>query len=130
MFQSDTVTCLNSPLDFSITPLSSGSYTYDWNPIAYLSNPNIANPVFSSSMPGPFTYEVTVKSSQGCTKKDSILVDVYPAYAPQINLTASDTNVNCGDSVFMNVDLLGGNPALYVLQAVQHHVLHNPLTKQ
>ena len=112
MFQSDTVTCLNSPLDFSVTPLSSGTYTYDWNPIAYLSNPNIANPVFSSSMPGPFTYEVTVTSSQGCEKKDSILVDVYPAYAPQINLTASDTNVNCGDSVFMNVDLLGGNPAM------------------
>ena len=27
-------------------------------------------------------------------------------------MTASDTNVNCGDSVFMNVDLLGGNPAM------------------
>ena len=112
LFQSDTVTCLNSPLDFSVTPLSGGTYTYDWNPIAYLSNPNIANPVFSSSMPGPFTYEVTITSGQGCEKKDSILVDVYPAYAPQINLTASDTNVNCGDSVFMNVDLLGGNPAM------------------
>ena len=112
LYQSDSVTCLNSPLDFSITPLSSGTYTYQWNPIAYLSNPNIADPVFSSSMPGPFTYEVTVTSSQGCEKKDSIMVDVYPAYAPQIDLTASDTNVNCGDSVFMNVDLLGGNPAM------------------
>ena len=112
LYQSDSVTCLNSPLDFSITPLSSGTYNYQWNPIAYLSNPNIADPVFSSSMPGPFTYEVTVTSSQGCEKKDSIMVDVYPAYAPQIDLTASDTNVNCGDSVFMNVDLLGGNPAM------------------
>ena len=58
LFQSDTVTCLNAPLDFSITPSSSRSYTYQWNPIAYLSDPTISNPVFSSSMPGPFTYEV------------------------------------------------------------------------
>ena len=61
---------------------------------------------------GLFTYEITIESSLGCEKKDSISVDVYPAYAPQINLTASDTNVNCSDSVFLNVDLLGGNPAM------------------
>ena len=48
LFQSDTVTCLNSPLDFSATPLSSGSYTYQWNPISYLSNHNVADPIFSS----------------------------------------------------------------------------------
>ena len=112
LFQSDTVTCLNAPLDFVLTPNSSGSYTYQWNPIAYLSDPNIANPIFSSSMPGLFTYYVDVESSLGCLKRDSISVYVYPAYAPQINLTASDTNIYCGDSVFMNVDLLGGNPAI------------------
>ena len=38
--------------------------------------------------------KLTVESSLGCTKTDSILVDVYPAYSPEINLTASDTNVN------------------------------------
>ena len=54
LFQSDTVTCLNAPLDFALTPNSSGNYTYQWNPIAYLSDPTISNPEFNSSMPGSF----------------------------------------------------------------------------
>ena len=110
--QSDTVACLNSIVNFTASPSGIGNYTYQWDPISFLNNPQIGNPEFSSSMSGFMSYNVTITNSQGCVKNDSLSINVLPAYSPNIQLTASDTAVICGDSVFMNVDLLGNNPAI------------------
>ncbi len=110
--QSDTVTCLNSLVNFDAAPLGIGNFSFQWNPISYLNNPLIGNPEFSSSMSGLMNYNVTITNAQGCVKNDSVSIDVLPAYSPNILLTASDTSVICGDSVFMNVNLLGNNPAI------------------
>jgi gliding motility-associated-like protein len=110
--QSGNTTCLNSSIQFNTVPSPSGNYTYQWDPPNFLSNSNIADPEFNSSMPGLFDYEVTITSNLGCVKKDTLNVDVYPAYSPDITLTANDTNILCGDTVFMNVALGGGVPAL------------------
>ena len=110
--QTGSSTCLNSTIDFNAVPTPSGSYTYDWQPSANLNNNAISNPTFSSSMPGLFDYEVTITSALGCVKVDTLTIDVVPSYSPDITLTASDTNILCGDSVFMNVDLGGGIPAV------------------
>ena len=54
----------------------------------------------------------SITSALGCVKVDTLTIDVVPSYSPDITLTASDTNILCGDSVFMNVDLGGGIPAV------------------
>ena len=63
-------------------------------------------------MSGLINYNVTRPNAQCCVKNDSVSINVLPAYSPNILLTASDTSVICGDSVFMNVNLLGNNPAI------------------
>ena len=110
--QSDTVTCLNSLVNFDVTALGIGNFSFQWDPISYLNNPQIGNPEFSSSMSGLMNYNVTITNAQGCLKNDSLSINVLPAYSPNIILTASDTSIICGDSVFMNVNLLGNNPAI------------------
>ena len=112
IFQSDTVACLNSLVNFEASPFGTGNFSYQWTPISYLNNPLIGNPEFSSSMSGLMNYNVTITNAQGCVKNDSLSINVLPAYSPNILLTASDSSVICGDSVFMNVELLGNNPSI------------------
>ena len=63
-------------------------------------------------MPGLFDHVLTITSNLGCVKIDTLTVDVVPSYSPDITLSASDTNILCGDSIFMTVDLGGGIPAV------------------
>ena len=63
-------------------------------------------------MPGLFDYEVTITSALGCVKVDTLIIDVVPSYSRH-NFTASDTNILCGDSVFMNVDLVEYSSGLW-----------------
>ncbi|HSC55374.1 MAG TPA: LamG-like jellyroll fold domain-containing protein [Phnomibacter sp.] len=53
---------------------ASGGISYSWQPVAGLSNPNIANPVASPSQ--STKYIVTVSGSDGCSAKDSVDVKV------------------------------------------------------
>lgn len=55
---------------------ASGAASYVWSPASGLSNPNIANPVVSSS--SSQTYTVTGTSNLGCTATDQVLVTVNP----------------------------------------------------
>lgn len=110
--QSSSTSCLNSTIQFNTIPTPSGAYTYHWNPGTNLSDTAISDPVFSSSMPGLFDHVLTITSNLGCVKIDTLTVDVVPSYSPDITLSASDTNILCGDSIFMTVDLGGGIPAV------------------
>ena len=55
------------------------------------------------TIPGNYDYEVQIVSSNGCLKTDTISVNVAAAYAPDATLTASDSTIFCGDSVFMDM---------------------------
>ena len=58
-----------------------GGYTYAWNPTTYLSNPFIAQPLFSppsSPAPSIFTYYLTMTdNSTGCYKEDTVTINLY-----------------------------------------------------
>lgn len=110
--QSSTGTCLNSNVQFNTTPNPSGAYTYQWTPSSNLNSATIPNPIFNSGVPGVYDLELTITSSLGCVKVDTLSVDVIAAYSPNITLSASDTNILCGDSVFFDIDLGGGIPAV------------------
>lgn len=109
--QSATTTCLNSSIQFNVSPSPIGNYSYQWSPATSLTNSNTATPEFNSSIPGLYEYELTIVSNLGCVKVDTLSVNVLPAYSPDITLTASDTNVFCGDTVYLDAGLGGGVPA-------------------
>ena len=111
LIQSATTTCLNSLIQFNASPSPIGNYSYQWSPATFLTNSNTATPEFNTSVPGLYEYEVTIVSNLGCVKVDTLSVNVLPAYSPDITLTASDTNVFCGDTVYLDAGLGGGVPA-------------------
>ena len=55
---------------------ASGAVSYVWSPATGLSNPNIANPIVSTT--SSQTYTVTGTSNLGCTATDQVLVTVNP----------------------------------------------------
>ena len=110
--QSATTSCLNSTIQFNATPSPSGSYSYQWSPTTFLTNPTTSSPEFNTSIPGLYEYEVTIISNLGCVKIDTLNIDVFPAYSPDVLITASDTNIFCGDTVYLDAGLGGGIPAL------------------
>ena len=63
----------------SATLTASGGASYAWSPTTGLSNPSIANPVFTATAPGNFTYTVTATSESGCTGTASVTLTVVDA---------------------------------------------------
>ena len=110
--QSSTSTCLNSEIQLNVAPNPPGNYTYSWAPGSFLNNTTISNPTVMPTIPGNFDYEITMTSPDGCVKVDVISINVAPAYAPDVTFSASDTSIFCGDTIFMNLDLGGGIPAV------------------
>jgi gliding motility-associated-like protein len=60
----------------SVQLAATGAQTYSWSPSSGLSNPNIANPVANPTQ--TTTYIVTGTSQNGCTNRDTVLVEVWP----------------------------------------------------
>ncbi|RYY55793.1 MAG: T9SS type B sorting domain-containing protein [Chitinophagaceae bacterium] len=75
----DTAVCRNSPVQLAV----SGAQTYGWTPSAGLSNTNTANPV--AITPQTVEYIVTGTSANGCTGKDTVLIEVLPS--PVVTVT-------------------------------------------
>lgn len=67
---SDTTLCLGQ----TVTLITTGGQTYSWSPAAGLSDPAIANPVFSGN--SGQTYTVTGIGSNGCSGTDMVAVDI------------------------------------------------------
>jgi hypothetical protein len=63
----------------SLTLTASGGASYSWSPSAGLSKTNIANPVFTATTAGTFTYTVTATSASGCTGTASVTLKVVDA---------------------------------------------------
>ena len=62
----------------SVTLQAKGDVTnkYTWSPAAGLSDATIANPVFTASTPGTFTFTVKAVNADQCTKTTSITIKV------------------------------------------------------
>lgn len=78
---------------------ASGGSIYSWNPSAFLSNPNIANPVVTARR--SMQYVVTVKDILGCSKgvNDTVLVNVFPKI---IASAGNDTTVVINQPLQLN----------------------------
>jgi gliding motility-associated-like protein len=66
----DTTLCLNQ----NITLTTTGGLSYSWSPVTGLSNPGIANPVFSGNTGR--TYTVTGIGINGCAGTDTVNISI------------------------------------------------------
>jgi gliding motility-associated-like protein len=69
----NTTICPNTSIQLN----ASGGNSYLWSPAAFLSNPNIANPVANIGEMGQ-TFTVRVTNAQGCVDSASVFIDVFP----------------------------------------------------
>ncbi|MDO7849378.1 HYR domain-containing protein [Hymenobacter sp. M29] len=60
----------------SVTLTATGGVSYAWSPSAGLSNYKAANPTFTASTPGTFTYTVTATNAYGCTATKTVTLRV------------------------------------------------------
>jgi len=111
--QSTPSACLFDPIQLNTTvvPMAPG-YSYSWTPTAYLSATNIPNPIANITVPGSYTYTVTVTSPNGCVKTGSVTITIMPFVAPSVNILTPDSLMMCGDSIAVVLDLGGGIPAI------------------
>lgn len=119
----DTTICIGT----SASLLVSGGAQYTWSPAATLNNPGISNPMASPIQ--TTNYKVLVTSSEGCTKEDSIKVDLFPEQKIQavadplvcmhtsVNLSATGGNSFIWSPQNMVVDPASGNTTSVPLSA-------------
>lgn len=68
---------LASPYNsFGELAFASPEYKYQWSPATNLSNPNDANPQFTATTPGNFTYTLTITDLCGNTATDQVVINV------------------------------------------------------
>jgi gliding motility-associated-like protein len=92
---SDTMICDGTAVQLNAT---AGYAGYSWQPVIFLSDPSVADPVLApttSSFTG-ITYTVTVTDTNGCVQGDTITINILPS--PQAD-AGSDFSICAGDSV-------------------------------
>ncbi|RYY60603.1 MAG: gliding motility-associated C-terminal domain-containing protein, partial [Chitinophagaceae bacterium] len=77
---SDAEVCNDTPVQLEAT----GGLSYQWTPVATLSNPAISNPIANPT--GDIKYFVLTTDQNNCRYLDSVSLDVRPA--PQFKVTA------------------------------------------
>jgi hypothetical protein len=65
--------------------MEGSGFTYSWSPATYLSASNIQNPVFTPTVAGNYTYEVTVTNNNGCSTTCTVDFCVFNVMAPTKN---------------------------------------------
>lgn len=70
----DTIIGSCGPYVFSEVFPSADTFNYQWEPVRYLNDPTIANPIFTSGE--TTTYVLTVSSSSGAVSTDTVTVSV------------------------------------------------------
>jgi len=99
----DTTICST----MSLTLFTSGAQSYTWTPVTFLSNPNIANPVYSGNQ--SLTYFVTGIALNGCAAKDTVAITVH---APG-NMLAPPNKTMCSKTS-VQLDGYNGNTVKYL----------------
>jgi hypothetical protein len=110
--QSTATSCLLSPVQLNVTnilPVANG-YTYQWSPSTYLNDDTIQNPIATFTVPGTYTYIVTVTNPFGCSKADTITVTALAAASPVIT-AYSDTSFCLGGTATLGLNFSNINPA-------------------
>lgn len=108
--QSSTSTCIGSDVEFELVMNPVATYDIQWTPAGGLDDPTSANPVLTATSPGTYEYAVSIASPQGCVRYDTLQVIVAPATTPDYEVLVSSTDVDCGDTVFFDVNLLSSPP--------------------
>ena len=93
----DTIICLADSITIGGNPTAVNGTTYQWSPAALVSDPALANPLVSPSVPTMF-YILT--SNDTCTGLDSIFVDIHPNAIANAGL---DIQICIGDTAQLNV---------------------------
>ncbi len=107
----DAVTCVDVPIQIGSTP--NPLYTYSWSPIFGLSDPNIANPTFTRSFAGDYTY--TVSTSFASTPNLCPSIDLITVTIPTLQAFSLGADVAiCASSskVLTATTSATGNPIL------------------
>ena len=76
----------------------SGGITYQWLPPGNLSNPALANPLFSPPTAGVFQYVLNVGDAAGCRSVNADTVNITVLQQPKI-FAGNDTSVSVGQPV-------------------------------
>jgi len=111
----DQILCYGDTVHLNpvISPAGYPHYTYVWSPAGGLSDPTIANPVYTSLITTTLT--LTVKTPANCTASDAVLFTAVPGDFMNIS---NDTSICPGDTVQVHVTgssvTLNWIPALYI----------------
>ncbi len=99
MAQSDTGVCLYGDVDFTVTPDTAGTFSYEWFPAPFFGPSDTTNSV-EGIISYPDTSDVifTVESDWGCVKTDTFMVIASQNVQPVMSIVA-DTTICVGDSV-------------------------------
>ncbi len=96
----DTTICDFLPVNIGVQTNPAGGYTVNWTPAATLNNAAILNPIASPL--ATTTYTATITSPFGCTKTDSVVINVNPP--PSLTLVPGDTTICAGSSLNFDVN--------------------------
>ena len=107
--QSDSVTCINSEVNFSIDSLNSSNYLFSWQPSNNLNSNNIPNPIFISSSPGTYNLNLTVDNQLGCQKQDFLSIVVAAIEQPNISIYSSPLIITPGDTAQLFANHIGSS---------------------
>lgn len=113
MTQGATSACLSqAPIQLNAVISPSGTYTYLWEATNSLTSYTTANPLANITSSGTHVYDVTVTSSQGCVKKDSIAITVYPSFPPNAFAYGAPSPICVGDTVHLGVTFGSSVPSV------------------
>ncbi|CAG5078240.1 gliding motility-associated C-terminal domain-containing protein [Parvicella tangerina] len=110
--QSAETSCIGSDVSFELVMNPIDVYDIQWTPGSGLDDPNSATPVLTTSAPGNYAYAVSIESPMGCVRYDTLEVTVAPATSPDYEVLVSQTDLDCGDTVFFDVNILSAPPAI------------------
>jgi len=116
--QTTDTLCLQQLVSLNITGSPAGVYTQLWSPSTYLDNVTIANPTATITIPGTYSYYVSITSPFGCLKKDTTAVTVLPEIRTRIGTDtilclSQSTQLNATGGATFNWSVISG-PAIAV----------------
>ncbi len=90
----DRLLCKNQSTNIGSAANTTGpGISYSWSPVDNLSDPTVANPVFTGTTGGTFTYILTkTDNNVSCSSKDTVIITVADIPLPLINNPTACTN--------------------------------------
>ncbi|MBL7753368.1 MAG: beta-propeller fold lactonase family protein, partial [Chitinophagaceae bacterium] len=114
--------CAGNPVQFNtqiqnIAPNT--NLTYSWIPTTGLSNPTIANPIFTSTTPGYKEYKVTVSNGNICTLEKKVGITVKPS--PTIDSIISSASSICSSTNSISLNAVAHTPPVSYTSPVSNN---------